>query len=140
MIGGTPPTTWQDRLVEHHDYIWARLPFVIPMAFAVARRRGDHRSQVLARDLVTLRPLVLDHLTREERALALRSARAIRERLHADHLGLAGMLGHLRDDAAEAYLGPDRDATERLLFAELAVLDMHLVEQIALEDRMLDVT
>ena len=137
MIDGTPPASWQDRLVEHHDYIWARLPFVIPMALAVARRRGDHRSQALARNLVALQPIVLDHLAREERALALRSARAIRDRLHADHVDLAHVLVNVREDAAEACGGPDREATERMLFAELALLDMHLVEQIAIEDRML---
>ncbi len=127
---------WQDRIVEHHDYIWARLPFVIPMALAVARRRGDPRSHALARELVALRPVVLDHLAREEVALALHSARAISDRLHADHVALATMLVRLREDAADAS-SADQEATERRLFAELAQLDLHLAEQIALEERLL---
>lgn len=130
-------STWQDRVVEHHDYIWARLPFVIPMALAVARRRGDPRSHALARALVALRPMVLDHLSREEHALALRAARAIGDRLHADHVALGTMLAHLREDAAGASSGQEQEATERRLFAELAQLDLHLAEQIALEERML---
>lgn len=134
-IDGHEP--WQDRLVDHHDYIWARLPFVIPMALAVARRRRDPRSHALARDLVALRPVVLDHLAREEQALALRSAHTICDRLHADHVALGNMLAHLRDDAADASSGREQEATERRLFTELARLYLHLEDQIALEERML---
>jgi len=128
---------WQERVVEDHDYIWARLPFMIPMALAVARRRGDPRSHALARDLVELRPVVLDHLSREEHALALRSARTICDRLHADHVALGTMVEQLREDAAAMASGREQEATERMLFSEIAQLDLYLARQIALEERIL---
>lgn len=127
---------WQDRVVEHHDYIWARLPFIVPMALAVARRRADHDADALVRDLFALHPIVLDHLSREERALAQGSARAIRDRLHDDHLAVAELLAHLRVNAAEV-AAHDTDATAHVLLAELAQLDACLADQIALEELLL---
>ena len=129
---------WQDRVVEHHDYIWARLPFIVPMALAVARRRADHDADALVRDLFALRPIVLDHLSREERAHAQGSARAIRDRLHDDHLAVAELLAHLRVNAAEvAAHDTEPDATAHALLAEIAQLDVCLAEQIILEEKLL---
>ena len=136
-LAADPDPGWRDRLVDHHDYIWARLPFVVPMAFAVARRRRDRRAELLARGLLELRPIVLDHLTREERALALHRARAIRDRLHDDHLAVATLLASLREDADRATEGAPEGTTEQALASELARLDEHLAAQIALEERLL---
>ena len=81
---------------------------------------------------------MLDHLAREERALALHAARAIRDRLHGDHLAVAKLLASLREDAARAATeGTAEGATEQVLFAELAQLDAHLAAQIALEEQLL---
>ncbi len=131
---------WRERVIDHHDYIWARLPFVVPMALAVARRRGDGRANAIAHALLALHPIVLDHLAREERALALHSARAIRDRLHDDHVAVADLLARLREAAAaESTAVADATATERELFAELARLDAHLAAQIAFEEGVLAV-
>ncbi len=108
------------------------------MAFAVARRRRDRYAEALARGLLELRPIVLDHLAREEHALALRTARSIRDRLHVDHLAVAKLLATLREDAARAATEEaGAGATEHALFAELAQLDAHLAAQIALEEQLL---
>ncbi len=129
---------WSERLVDHHDYIWARLPFLVPMALAVARRRGDDRAHAIADALLALHPIVLDHLAREERALALHSARAIRDRLHDDHVAVNDLLARLREEAAAASAaGQSSTPTERELFAELVLLDTHIAAQIALEERLL---
>lgn len=125
---------WRARLVDDHDYIWARLPFVAPMALAVARRRGDPHARAMARDVLALRSIVLDHLSREEQALARQVARTIRDRLHADHVVVASLLASLREEAASASTD---DATARALFAELAALDARLATQIAAEERLL---
>jgi hypothetical protein len=125
---------WREHLVERHDYAWARLPFVVPMALAVKRRRGDRRGHAIARDVVALSSIVLDHMAREERALARHEARAIRERLHDDHVAVAGLLASLREEATDT---STEDATERALFAELARLDAELAAQIAAEERLL---
>ncbi len=141
MIADDPDPAWRDRLIDHHDYIWARLPFVVPMAFAVARRRRNRRAEALARGLLELRPIVLDHRAREEHALVLRTARAIRDRLHVDHLAVAKLLATLREDAAQAAAEEaGGGATEHALFAELAQLDAHLAAQIALEEKLLAVS
>lgn len=138
MTAHDPDPAWRDRLIDHHDYIWARLPFVVPMALAVARRRHNRCADALARGLLELRPIVLDHLAREEHALALRTARAIRDRLHVDHLAVAKLLATLREDAAQtAAEEAGGGATEHALFAELAQLDAHLAAQIALEEQLL---
>ena len=125
---------WRERLVERHDYVWAHLPFIVPMALAVERRRGDDRAHAIARDLLALRSIVLDHMSREERALARHEARAIRERLHDDHLVVAGLLASLRETAAGASAA---DATEQALFAELSHLDAELAAEIASEELLL---
>ena len=108
------------------------------MAVAVARRRRDPGAEALARGLLELRPIVLDHLAREEHALAERSARAIRDRLHDDHLAVAKLLASLREDAARAATEEaGAGMTEQALFAELAQLDAHLAAQITLEEQLL---
>ena len=125
---------WRAHLVERHDYVWAHLPFIIPMALAVARRRGDRRARAIARDLLELRSIVFDHMSREERALALKEARAIRERLHDDHVAVASLLASLRESAAGASAA---DATEEALFSGLSRLDAELAAEIASEELLL---
>jgi hypothetical protein len=126
---------WRARLVDDHDYLWARLPFIVPMALAIARRRGDAGARAIARDVLALRTIVLDHLSREEQALVRQTARTIRDRLHDDHLAVASLLASLREEVARK---PADDATERALFAELARLDARLVAQIPAEEQLLE--
>ncbi len=130
-----------DRIIaDHHDYVWARLPFIVPMAVAVARRRGDRSADTLARMMVELRPLVLSHLEREERLLVTSSVSpTIHDRLHTEHLAVTTLLEHIRDATSysERVHHGTIDPTERALYSELACLDDHLAAQIALEEQLL---
>jgi iron-sulfur cluster repair protein YtfE (RIC family) len=55
-----------------HDYVWARLPYLVPMAGKIARRcrqRGDGCTEMAAL-VAALRSVLLDHLDHEERVLS----------------------------------------------------------------------
>ena len=129
-------------VVLHHDYVWARLPFLAPMAIAAARRRGDSTARELARLLVDLRPLLLGHLDREERLLGGSDTASvttrIREGMHSDHVVVAALLEHIRDVAGGGFHARDgADPTERALYLELARLDEHVQAQITLEEHLM---
>jgi iron-sulfur cluster repair protein YtfE (RIC family) len=126
-----------DRLVaHHHDYVWARLPLVVPMAITAARRRGDRTSHELACLIVELRPLLLDHLEREERLVVDHETAALG--MHADHVAVTAMLDHIRDVTGPAFdPGNGADPTERALYVELARLDHHVQAQITLEEHVM---
>jgi iron-sulfur cluster repair protein YtfE (RIC family) len=136
-------SAWLDRVVvHHHDYVWARLPFVVPMAIAAARRSGAHAIRELARSIIELRPLLLGHLDREERLLAGHDPTALspsaRDDILADHAAVARLLAHIRGITGTDYqVRTGAEATERALFGELALLDDHVRFQIALEEQLL---
>ncbi len=124
-----------DVLEIHHDHVWARLPFLGPMAARLDR----HRLSAL---IVTLRDLLFSHLDREDRVLisiandeqspelARRSAR-----LRAEHETVTELLGLIQTEMDAA---PDHDGpTERTLRAELQDLGEHLRAQILIEDTLL---
>ena len=141
-IGVRPPTLLDHVVVHHHDYVWARLPFLVPMAIAAARRRGDHTAHELARLLLDLRPLLLGHLDREERLLAVPEPASvtttIRDGMHSDHLVVAALLDHIRNVAGVGYHARDgASPTERALYLELARLDEHVQAQIELEEHLM---
>ena len=131
----------------HHDYVWARLPYLVPMAAKIARecRQGRDGCAELAGLVVDLRSLLLDHLDREERVLATLAREAdssfVTERitaLHVEHLEIGDLLERIRPltllDPPE---GAGACATERALHRELALLDDHVRCQILLEERVL---
>ncbi len=137
-----PPTLLDDAVANHHDYVWARLPFVVPMAIAAARRRGDGTAHELARSIVELQPLLLGHLDREEALLAHRASASvttrIRDGMHADHLAVISLIDHIRFVAGSEYQArAGADPTERALYLELARLDDHVQAQIALEEHLM---
>jgi iron-sulfur cluster repair protein YtfE (RIC family) len=137
----TPPTLLDHVVAHHHDYVWARLPFVVPMAIAAARRRGDRTTRELARLIVELRPLLLGHLDREE-ALLHQAAAAVTTRLrngmHSDHVAVIALLEQMRDLAGNDYHVRDgADPTERALYLELARLDEHVHAQINIEEHLM---
>jgi iron-sulfur cluster repair protein YtfE (RIC family) len=136
-----PPTLLDDAVANHHDYVWARLPFVVPMAIAAARRRGDGTAYELARSIVELQPLLLGHLDREEALLAHRASASVttrvRDGMHADHLAVIALIDHIRFVAAEYQARAGADPTERALYLELARLDGHIQAQIALEEHLM---
>jgi iron-sulfur cluster repair protein YtfE (RIC family) len=138
-----PPAYLDDAVAEHHDYVWARLPFVVPMAIAAARRRGDRTTRELARLLVELAPLLLGHLDREETLLAHRAAVSvgmrIRAGIYADHVAVIALIDRIRAVAGTEYeVRTGAHPTERALFLELARLDMHVQTQITLEEQLME--
>lgn len=137
-----------DHLVAtHHDYIWARLPFLVPMAAKLTRECG-RSSPACARlaELVSeLQTLVLGHLERDERDLAAlaqsRDPAVVRRRLatmHAEHRALGDLLGQVRGAAGlHQKTSASACATERALYGELERLECHLRSQVLIEREIL---
>lgn len=122
-----------DEIMGHHDYVWARVPFLAPMAAAIARCRPNAAN--VARRLRGLGSLLLGHLGQEERLLAGDAAAAVSligSGMMGDHLMIATALDEIRDAVAR---WPVSSEQERRLGSELALLDEHLQAQIALEER-----
>jgi hypothetical protein len=135
-------TVLLDEIMEHHDYVWARLPFVGPMALAVARRRPEPMADELARLIIELRPIVLEHLDHEERLLGGHALAAtwIRAGMHADHAMIASALDRIREAVARSPWSsePGADELECTLRGELALLDQHVSAQISLEEELVE--
>lgn len=55
---------------DHHDYVWARLPFLVPMVAKVAKLCGGAQWAGLVSLVDRLQSVVLHHLDREEHMLA----------------------------------------------------------------------
>lgn len=137
-----PPSLLDHAVMNHHDYVWARLPFVVPMAIAAARRQRNGTAQELARLVRVLQPLLLDHLDREEAILVDQSAASltarIREVMHADHLAVRTIIDQIRAAAGSDYRAREgAESIERTLYLELARLDDHVRAQIALEEHLM---
>jgi len=140
MSRGFDPRVVVDQLVaHHHDYVWARLPLVVPMAITAARRRGDRTSHELACLVVELRPLLLDHLDREERLVVDHETAATTALgMHSEHVAVTAMLDHIRDVTGPTFHPRNgADPTERALYVELARLDHHVQAQITLEEHVM---
>ena len=131
-----------DRIADDHDCIWARLPFLGPMAVKLAEecRTGQDRCGELAALVIQLRSLLLDHLDHEEHTLAglapdVGLARAELACLHEEHVAIAALLGRIR--AALDRIPGDLCPTEQALRSELGRLDGHVRDQVAIEERIL---
>ena len=134
-------------VAAHHDYVWARLPYLVPMAAKVAQscRQGGDGCAALAVLVGDLRAVLLDHLDHEERVLATLEREAdpdfVTERiaeLHAEHLAVGELLDRIRAAGVlEPHAGDAACAVERALHRELALLDDHVRWQILLEERLL---
>lgn len=136
------PTLLDHAVMNHHDYVWARLPFVVPMAIAAARRRGDGTAYELVHLVRLLQPLLLDHLGREEAMLVGRSTASvtalIRDGMQADHRAVSIVIDQIRAAAGSDYRPRDgAESTERALYRELAQLDVHVRTQIAIEEHLM---
>jgi hypothetical protein len=121
------------RIMVHHDYVWARIPFLAPMAAAVARYRPNAAN--VARRLRGLATLLLRHLGEEEQFLAGDADAAVSligNGMMGEHLMISTALDEIRDAAAR---WPVQSELERRLGSELALLDEHLQAQIALEEQ-----
>jgi iron-sulfur cluster repair protein YtfE (RIC family) len=134
-------------VAEHHDYVWARLPYLVPMAVKVARhcRRGGDGCAALAALVGDLRAVLLDHLDHEERILSTLERESdpafVTQRiaaLHAEHLAVGTLLERIRAaGVAPPHAAGGACAAERALHRELALLDDHVRAQILLEERLL---
>lgn len=131
-----------DRIADDHDCIWARLPFLGPMAVKLAAecRTDQDRCGELCALVLELRALLLDHLEREEHTLAglasdVDLACADLASLHEEHLAVGELLGRIRAALDRLPGGPC--STERALRRELARLDGHVRTQVIIEERIL---
>ena len=131
-----------DRIADDHDSIWARLPFLGPMAVKLAQecRTGQDRCGELAALVIQLRSLLLDHLEHEEHTLAglvseVELAWADLAALHEEHVAIGELLARIR--AALDRIPGDLCATERALRSELCRLDEHVRGQVVIEERIL---
>lgn len=146
MSRRAPPAN-DEIAVEGHEYMWARLPFLVPMAAKIGRtccRTGPECGQ-LAQLVDRLHSLALHHLDREERLLArLSASRDDRltidalARLSTEHHQLLQLLGRVCA-AAGLPEAPADDAcpTVHAFHHELRSLDQHLRDQIRIEDEIL---
>lgn len=129
-------------IASSHDYVWARLPFLVPMAVKLARTGRDARLDELAHLLADLELLLLGHLGREEAELDARGAvgTLLRARMHTEHAAVISQLAAIRTIVGDDYRArDDADATERALFDELARLDLLVQRQIELEEQLMAV-
>ncbi|HEY6039114.1 MAG TPA: hemerythrin domain-containing protein [Kofleriaceae bacterium] len=124
-------------IMAHHDYVWARVPFLAPMGAAIARRRTGTGAEEVARRIRGLGALLLEHLGAEERLLTRRGAASaadwVGQGMIGDHLMIMTALDEIRDAVAR-WSEPDR--LECRLSRELELLDEHVHAQIALEEAL----
>jgi iron-sulfur cluster repair protein YtfE (RIC family) len=134
-------------VASQHDYVWARLPYLVPMASKVARqcRHGGDGCAALASLVAELRSVLLDHLDHEERILSTLVGEAdpklVMEgiaALHAEHREVVHLLEGIRQvGLVDKHACDGACAAERALHRELALLDDHVRWQIVLEERLL---
>ncbi len=145
--GATAPAPDAAAIASNHDYIWARLPYLVPMAAKIAKqcRLGDRHCADRAVLVAELRSILLDHLDREEHLLSSlvgeADPRLVAERisgLHAEHHAVAALLDRIRALASvDRHTGDDACNAERALRDELAAMDDHVRRQIVIEERVL---
>jgi iron-sulfur cluster repair protein YtfE (RIC family) len=139
---GSSPVLLEQTILSDHDYVWARLPFVVPMAIAAARHRGNRASHQIVQLVRILQPLLLDHLDREETMLVGRAAENVagpsRDLMHEEHVAVTALIDQIRVATRTCNCAcGDADPTERALHLELARLDTHVRAQIAVEERLM---
>lgn len=129
---------------DGHDYLWARLPFLVPMAVKMSRQccgPGPDCGR-LAGLVGELSSMVLSHLEHEEKTLASLNADRDDERiaacladLRAQHQQVLRLLGEVCE-VAGLPREPVEDVcpTVRAFHEELDRIGRHLRAQLALED------
>ena len=140
------PSLLEHLIAVHYDYLWARLPFLVPMAAKMTRQPcGTGTCSDLAELVAELRTLVLDHLDREERALAAACGEPITEgvlarvaALHREHLAVERLLERVQASSGlSARLPPEACPTQRAFYAELDQISAHVRSQIEIEGEIL---
>jgi hypothetical protein len=124
-------------LVSHEEFLWARMPFLAPMADAIARQRSVAR--LVTHKLDALVRLLLDHLGAEQRLLARPGAAAVAawigQGMVRDHVAISAALDEILV-AVASWQGPTT-VLERRFRDELAILAQELDAQITLEELLM---
>lgn len=132
-------------LLDDHDYIWARLPFLAPMAARLARTcpGAGERCTELAGLVGDLHRLVLDHLAVEERILSgisdAREPDLVLDRvagLHREHLAIQALLESV-EHAADLPRTPRPCGAMDAFAGELRRIGDHVRSQIQIEEEIL---
>jgi iron-sulfur cluster repair protein YtfE (RIC family) len=141
------PSLREHLIAVHHDYLWARLPFLVPMAAKLTRQPCGAGTTCpdLAEIVAELRTLVLDHLDREEQVLVAACGEPITEgvlariaALHQEHLALERLLERVQvSSGLAARLPPEACPTQRAFYSELDQICVHVRSQIKIEGEIL---
>jgi regulator of cell morphogenesis and NO signaling len=137
------------RIIErHHAYLRRQLPSIRPLLQKVARVHGEHNPKLaaVAAAFDALKEAIGPHLDEEEEVLfpllMTRGADAARAaellgRMHADHLEVGKLIGHLREQTDD-YATPEWGCRSyRLVMSELEDLETDLLRHVHLENHVL---
>jgi regulator of cell morphogenesis and NO signaling len=137
------------RIIErHHAYLRRALPQIAPLLHKVAHVHGDHNPKLaeIAGAFDALAKAIGPHLDEEEEVLfpllMARAADAGRvsaglSAMHADHLEVGKLLGHLREQSDD-YATPEWGCRSyRLVMRELEELETDLLRHVHLENHVL---
>lgn len=131
---------------DHHDYVWARLPFLVPMAAKIAGTCCGAGPQCtrLAQLVDRLHAITLRHLDREEAILRnvghLGSSEMVLEEitnLRGEHRQVWRTLTQVCELAEVSEAHVDACPTVHAFYEELRALDHHLRTQMHIEDGIL---
>jgi len=148
-VGALSVASLVARIIErHHAYLRRALPSIQPLLQKVARVHGEHNPKLaaVAEGFESVKGAIELHLDEEERSLfpllMTRSpdrARVEAElaRMHADHLEVGKLIGHLREQTDD-YATPEWGCRSyRLLMSELEDLETDLLRHVHLENHVL---
>jgi len=137
------------RIIErHHAFLRRQLPAIAPLLAKVAKVHGEHNPRLasVAAAFDELKAAIGPHLDEEEQVLfpllmtrapdAAKAADAL-GRMHADHLAVGRLIGHLREQTDD-YATPEWGCRSyRLLMSELEDLETDLLRHVHLENHVL---
>lgn len=132
---------------EHHDFIWARLPFLVPIAAKIAQTCGGTGQACfeLAQLVERLRSVLLGHLDREEKLLSrIRTSAddqliiAQVDELRREHRDVQDLLERVCDSAGLPHMPPAHACpTVHAFYEELTGIARYVRSQIQVEDEIL---
>lgn len=139
----------EDSILRRHDYIWATLPFLLPMAKKMSQSacdgEGSELSDQIVKLMVELHAQLLEHLSSEESLLATvlsledeRSVRSLAAESQSEHAALIDLLDQVKAAlGAESELAGCDCATRDTLHHKLASLDTQVRSMMAFEEELL---
>jgi regulator of cell morphogenesis and NO signaling len=133
---------------SHHAYLRRQLPAIQPLLQKVARVHGEHNPKLaeVAGAFDQLKRAIEPHLDEEEQVLFpdlmarvpdRTKVEAELSRMHADHLEVGKLIGHLREQTDD-YTTPEWGCRSyRLVMSELEDLETDLLRHVHLENHVL---